>query len=314
MTSARLSCRIASLVACGLLVPQGAVRAVAVEPAAARLPASPAGQATMSSVFRQAAKLTASDGAQGDELGNAVAVSADGSTVVAAVWAATVSGHAVQGALYVFERPAGGWSNDTNAAKLTASDGAAQDLFGYSVAVSSDGSTVVAGAIFATEVGNRNGPGAAYVFVRPAGGWKDATETARLTASDRHQGDNFGISVAMSGDGSTVAVGAQQAFVGTKLGAVYVFVRPGSGWTSATETAKLQGSDEGSQDLLGHCVGLSRDGSTIVAGADGATVSGSNGLGAVYVFLRRRLGERDRDRQAHHRGGRSFRLVRRGER
>jgi hypothetical protein len=234
----------------------------------------------------QLAKLTASDGIQNDELGNAVAVSADGSTVAAAAWGATIAGKANQGALYVFERLAGGWSNATEVAKLTASDGAAQDTLGYSVAVSSDGTTVVAGAIFATEVANHNGPGAAYVFVRPGGGWRNATETARLIASDRREAANFGISVAMSGDGSTVAVGAQQAVIdGTKLGAVYVFVRSGSVWKSATETAKLQGSDEGSTDLLGHCVGLSRDGSTIVAGADGATVAGSASLGAVYVFL-----------------------------
>jgi hypothetical protein len=276
MISVRLSCRVVTLLGCGLVVAQGAVRAAAVTPAA-----------TAVDPIRQLAKLTAADGIQNDELGNAVAVSADGSTVVVAAWAATVSGKANQGALYVFERPAGGWSNATEAAKLTASDGAAQDTLGYSVAVSSDGSTVVAGAIFATEVANHNGPGAAYVFVRPGGGWRDATETARLTASDRHEAANFGISVAISGDGSTVAVGAQQAVIdGTKLGAVYVFVRSGSVWSSATETAKLQGSDEGGIDLLGHCVGLSRDGSTIVAGADGATVAGSDGLGAVYLFVK----------------------------
>src|SRR5947209_3098028 len=174
MISASLSCRVVTLVACALLVPRGEASAAAAAPAATRLPASPAalaapaagpsgrdrGQAALAPArvrdgraahpayvdpFPPEAKLTASDGTRGDELGNAVAASADGSTVVAAAWAATVSGRAIQGALYVFERPAGGWSNATQAAKLTASDGAAQDTLGYSVAVSSDGSTVVAG-------------------------------------------------------------------------------------------------------------------------------------------------------------------------
>jgi FG-GAP repeat len=316
MISPSLSCRVATLLACGLLVSQGAVRAAAAAPAAAGFPASPAalgapaagpserdrGQAALAPArardgrgaspayvdpFPPEAKLIAPDGTHDDELGNAVAASADGSTVVAAAWAATVSGKSNQGALYVFERPAGGWSNATQAAKLTASDGAAQDTLGYSVAVSSDGSTVVAGAINATSVANASGPGAAYVFVRPAGGWKNATETAKLTASDDGRFDNFGISVGVSADGSTVAVGSQFTIIdGSKEGAVYVFVRPAGGWTSVAAAAKLQGSDEGSQDLFGHAVALSRDGSTIAVGADGAVVPGSQSLGAVYLFLR----------------------------
>jgi hypothetical protein len=309
-----LAYRVVTLMACGFLVPQGMVRAAAA--AADGLPASPAALAAPAAgpsktdrdraalapararygraahpayvdPFPPEAQLIAPDGTHDDELGNAVAASADGSTVVAAAWAATVSGKAIQGALYVFERPAGGWSNTSHAAKLTASDGAAQDTLGYSVAVSSDGSTVVAGAPYATSVGNAFGPGAVYVFIRPAGGWKNATETAKLTASDQGRGPYFGLSVGVSGDGSTVAVGSQFTVIdGSKDGAVYVFVRPAGGWTSVAPAAKLQGSDEGSQDLFGHAVALSRDGSTIAVGADGAVIAGSEGLGAVYVFLR----------------------------
>jgi len=271
MISASSSCRVAILMACALLVPRGAVYAAAADPAYV-------------DPFPPEAKLIASDGTHNDELGNAVAASADGSTVVAAAWAATVSGRANQGALYVFERPAGGWSNAAQAAKLTASDGAAQDTLGYAVAVSSDGSTVVAGAINATTVANASGPGAVYVFVKPAGGWKNATETAKLTAPD---GSNFGISVGVSGDGSTVAVGSQLTVIdGSKLGAVDVFVRPAGGWTSVAAAASLHGSDEGGGDLFGHAVALSRDGSTIAVGADGAAVAGGQSLGAIYVFPR----------------------------
>jgi hypothetical protein len=302
-------CRVGALLACGLLAAEGAVRAAEPAPAAWTAPAAGSsghdgGRAALALVparagdgrapdpayldpFPPAAKLLASDGTHDDELGNAVAASADGSTVVAAAWAATVSGKAVQGALYVFERPAGGWSNAAQAAKLTASDGAAQDTLGYSVAVSSDGSTVVAGAPYATAAANATGPGAVYVFIRPAGGWKNATETAKLNAPDQGPGPYFGLSVGVSGDGSTVAVGSQFTVVdGSKEGAAYVFVRPAGGWTRVPPVAKLQGSDEGGQDLFGHAVALSRDGSTIAVGADGAVVPGSQSLGAVYVFLR----------------------------
>ena len=83
----------------------------------------------MDPVIEQA-QLTASDGAAGDSLGLSVAISASGNTIVAAAGAATVNGNPGQGAVYVFTRPAGGWQDATQAAKLTASDGAAFDNLG----------------------------------------------------------------------------------------------------------------------------------------------------------------------------------------
>jgi hypothetical protein len=88
------------------------------------------------------------------------------------------------------------------------------------VAVSRD--TIVAGAVGATVNGN-SGQGAAYVFIKPARGWADATQTAKLTASDGAAGDNFGASVAVSGD--TIVAGALGATVNgnSRQGAAYVF-------------------------------------------------------------------------------------------
>jgi len=106
-------------------------------------------------------------------------------------------------------------------AKLTASDGAAADNFGFSVAISGD--TVVVGAPFDDIRANR-GQGSAYVFVKPGGGWAGAlTESAKLIASDGAAGDNFGFSVAISGD--TVVVGASGDTIGanTDQGSAYVF-------------------------------------------------------------------------------------------
>ena len=87
-------------------------------------------------------------------------------------------------------------------AKLAASDGAAVDQLGYSVAVS--GNTVVVGAPF-DDVRADADQGSAYVFVEAGGGWASGTEPAKLTASDGAAGDQFGSSVAVSGD--TVVVG-----------------------------------------------------------------------------------------------------------
>jgi hypothetical protein len=128
-------------------------------------------------------------------------------------------------------------------ATLTASKAAPQANVGVSVSTSSDGRTIAVGAPFASDDGNE---GAAYVLVRPAGGWDSSTETAKRTPSDETPSEEnyFGGSVAVSSDGSTIAVGAYLADEGgpngpTSEGAAYVFVKPAGGWRSGTETAQL---------------------------------------------------------------------------
>ena len=104
---------------------------------------------------------------------------------------------------------------------MTASDGAVNGVFGWSVAVSGD--TAVAGAPYAT-VGSNYLQGAAYVFVKPSSGWATTSAfDAKLTASDGPAGDLLGYSVAVSGD--TVVSGAPSATAGFNFrqGAAYVF-------------------------------------------------------------------------------------------
>ena len=218
----------------------------------------------------ETAKLTASDGASGDQFGTSVAVS--GATVVVGAPFAANS----QGAAYVFVEPGNGWANATETAKLTASDGTSTNWFGYSVGVSGD--TVVAGAPLAA-VGANQFQGAAYVYVRPVGGWVTGTETAKLTASDGAGSDHLGWSVGISG--ATIVAGAPNH----NQGATYVFVEPAvSGWTTGHETAKLTASDGAAGDNLGTAVGASGD--TVVAGAPNATVSGNGAQGAAYAFVK----------------------------
>jgi hypothetical protein len=156
---------------------------------------------------------------------------------------ATVGANILQGAVYVFGEPGRGWaSTSTFTAKLTASDGAARDQLGSSVAISVDGRTVVAGALRAT-VGANPHPGAVYVFGEPDMGWAStSTFTAKLTASDGAFNDDLGWSVAISGNGRTVVAGAVNATVGANSfqGAVYVFgvmQPPGGPARSATPSA-----------------------------------------------------------------------------
>ena len=164
----------------------------------------------------------------------------------------------------------------TETAKLTASNGNAKDFFGGSVAVS--GNTIVVGS-----PPNNSDVKAAYVFTKPNGGWANATESAKLTASDGKSGDNFGSSVAI--DGGTVVVAPQFATVGSneEQGAAYVFSRsPCAGWANAAETVKLTATNGAAGSFFGDSASVS--GSTVVIGAPGMGTSGNPSQGAAYIF------------------------------
>jgi hypothetical protein len=227
------------------------------------------------------AKLTASDGAPEDSFGS---VSLSGSTLLVGAYGATINGNQAQGAAYIFIEPKSGWRTTSKfAAKLTSSDGKANDLFGYAVCISSN--TLIVGAYGAGASPNQ---GEAYVFVRPMGGWKDATESSILTASDGGQGDKFGNAVSVEGD--TAVVGAFLAYIHGRQeqGAVYVFVKPNTGWMgSLTQTAKLTASNGQAGDNFGVSVSLS--GKILAIGAWGV----NRGRGAVYAFIKPQSGWRN---------------------
>ena len=168
-------------------------------------------------------------------------------------------------------------------AEITASDGEADNVFGCAVAIS--GNTVVVGA---SDFGASGiGPGAAYVFTEPATGWASMTETAKLTPSDSAVRDQFGISVAISGD--TVVVGSLGAPTLSPVddSAVYVFTEPATGWTDMTQTAKLTFPD--SSDF-GASVAIS--GNTVVVGDSNVGLPRS-GLGLCIHGACRRMGRHE---------------------
>jgi hypothetical protein len=149
-------------------------------------------------IVNQIATLSASDGA----LLFSVAVGNNGSLVVAGAINETVGQNPDQGIVYVFEEPQGGWTgNIMETAKLTASDGGANDFLGSWV--STTNGTIVAGAD-----GFGNDKGKAYVYLEPQGGWANATENAQLTASNGRAGDAFGVSVSI--EGPRIVVGASE--------------------------------------------------------------------------------------------------------
>ena len=245
-------------------------------------------QAAISAVL-QRAKLTASDGAASDQLGDSVAISGDGNTlVVGAPWGD--GDIANQGAAYVFTKPGGGWgTTSTYTAKLTNSDHAnAYDKFGSSVAISADGNTIVVGAWYASRfTPPTTHEGRAFVFVKPGGGWSTTTVYSAALAQTNYSGnDLFGWSVAISANGDTVVVGAPHRTGGaSQQGAAYLFYKPVGGWTNwVFQHDMLTASDGTDYDYFGSSVSISTDGGAIVIGASGDDIGGNTDQGSAYLF------------------------------
>ena len=211
--------------------------------------------------WTEQAKLTASDGAAGDQFGFSVAI--EGDIIVVGAWLDDDNGSA-SGTAFIFTRLGTTW---TEQAKLTASDVAGGDRFGRSVAIAGD--TIVVGAT--PETGQN---GSAFVFTRTGTTW---TEQDHLTSTSAP--DFFGVRVAIAGD--TIVVGAdREDDNGTNSGTVTVYTRAGTVWT---QQAKLKASDAAGDDRFGVSVAIAGD--TIVVGADWDDENATNS-GSVYVFTR----------------------------
>jgi len=269
-------------------------------------------------------------GVQQGHTGRGVALSGDGNTMAVgapheASGAKGVNGNQKDnsvfeaGAVYVYTRNGNGWKQQ---AYLKASNPQMSAAFGHYVVLSDDGNTLVVSAYW--ESSNAKGidgnqqdqsipqAGAVYVFTRQGTTWSQqayvkASNTGEAGTADAFgKGDQFGFSLALSGDGNTLAVGALTEDGGTRgingnqadnsaasAGAVYVFTRTGREWS---QQAYVKSSNIDAGDLFGYAVALSRDGNILAVGAfdeDGSTrqINGpddnrATGSGAAYVFTR----------------------------
>jgi hypothetical protein len=287
-------------------------------------------QPERSALLSQKEYLKSSMAKSGDFFGAAVATSADGNTL--AVGAPMEDGDGStpdSGTVRVYVRAGTTWSLQ---ATLTALNVQASDQFAASVALSADGNTLAVGAPFeggdrnsTPEAFNNNAPraGAVYVFTRDAAGAWDR-QHAYLKASNAEgappgnltDGDQFGTTLRLSADGTTLVVGAagedgdaHSVVIAANAnadatnnfapnaGAAYVFTRSGS--NTWTQRAYLKASNAETLDNFAEAVAVSTDGSTIAVGAyqedgdaanTGDPTTDNNNLrdsGAVYVFLRR---------------------------
>ena len=233
--------------------------------------------------WSQVAKLTASERNVDDQFGHSVSIDGD-VIVVGAVRDDDVAAEA--GAAYVFKQPTAGWSDMNESKKLTATDGGANDWFGYAVDIDNDTVVVAAHLVDGHDDMMKDVPnaGAVYVFAKPVdGAWADATQVAKLTSSKPKKDDQLGSSVAVSGDVVVAGAPVGGAVSESEYGAALVFVKPQAGWANGTENGVLTSSDPTGGDRFGVSVDIDTD--TIAVGAFRHSAAASNS-GAGYVFVK----------------------------
>lgn len=217
--------------------------------------------------WTQQAKLTPTDGAEGDQFGWSVAIS--GSTVLVGANSDDNAAGTGAGAAYVFTRSGSTW---TEKAKLVAGDATAGDAFGSAVAIE-DGTALIGAT------GDDTFRGSAYVFTGAEDSW---TQEDKLQAGDGTGEDWFGWSVALDGDQALVGAYMDDTPAGDNAGSAYVFTRSGTDWT---QRARLTGAETVKDDGFGYAVAL--DGSTALIGswADDCDTDADQGeVGSAYVF------------------------------
>jgi hypothetical protein len=214
---------------------------------------------------QQGTKLVGTSGV-GARQATSVALSADGNTLA-------IGGkddNALQGAVWVFTRSGGVWSQQGG--KLVGAGAAGDARQGVSVALSADGNTLVFGG---SEDSTTHG--ATWAFTRSGGVWSQ--QGPKLVGTGAVGGANQGASVAVSADGNTAVVGGPQDNGG--LGALWVFTRSGGVWSQ--QGGKLVGLGAVGTPVIGGSVAISGDAKTVIAGGSGD----NGGLGAAWAFVRR---------------------------
>ena len=162
------------------------------------------------------------------------------------------------------------WSASPTESIVRASDAAASDFYGGSVAISGDGNYAIAGAERNDD--GTTDTGSAYILTRSGSTW---TQQAKITAGDIVANDYFGRAASMNSDGTYAVIGKPRI---SGVGQAYIFVRSGSTWT---QQQKL--TQNGSSDMFGNSVSISSDGNYAAIGAHQADGSGR---GAVYIYSR----------------------------
>ena len=210
----------------------------------------------------------------GDDFGTSVSLSQDGSTL--AVGAPNRTGG---GRVYIYTRVGTVWSLQTS---FIGSDTTGTDKFGFSVALTSDGNTLVVGAIQ-----HNSFAGAAYIFKRTGAAWAQQSKIVSPNSSPGLTG-NFGYSVDVNNDASKVIIGARgesytyNGFNYSNRGVAYIFA--GSGTTKTLSKTLIPDGLQGGAVYFGSSVSMNNAGTIAAVGAPYADYSGASNIGLVYLY------------------------------
>jgi hypothetical protein len=210
---------------------------------------------------------TPSDAGREGLFGSSVALSADGST---ALIGGPVDNNR-HGEAWVFTRSGGAWTEQAAILSPSGAPIGITGFFGWSVALSADGSTALIGDPL-----DGNHRGSAWVFTRSGGAWTQ--QGTIVTPSNAGPNDFFGWSVALSANGSTALIGAPDNN-GSSFGTAWVFTRSGATWTQGEELNPRNVSGSG---RFGASVALADSGDTALVGG----ISSNHKRGAAWVFTR----------------------------
>jgi len=268
--------------------------------------------------------LKASNAESSDRFGDSITLSGDGYTLAVGAYTEDSGATGVNsdlqsdnsasasGAVYVFKYDGTDWTQE---AYLKSSNSLKSNKFGESVSLNEDGTVLAVGSIgedsSSTGINSEpnedyNSAGAVYVFRLSDNTW---TEEAYVKASNTSTGDNFGLDVSLSDDGTVLAVGAKSEDSNAKgiyvdeesvsneqadgsetsSGAAYIYRYDGSNWS---QEAYVKASNTESKDYFGNSLSLSGDGNTLAVGAYGEDSNGTDGeddnslsgSGATYLF------------------------------
>jgi len=240
----------------------------------------------LGSTFNRLGIITGSLADAKDRFGHSMACSADGNTLYVGSINDSLSpvGVGTYGVVYAFDRVGNEYQEVGIITGSSASD--YNDEFGFSVACSADGRTVIVGAQTdeVVGIGTTINYGTAYVFDRVGNSF---TEVAKLTGNDPTNLDWYGRSVACSADGNIIAIGAprDESVSSSDTGLVYVYNRLGS---SFNLVAILKGSLTETLDYFGDSISMSADGGTILVGAWYDENPSNSNSGLAYVFDQQR--------------------------
>jgi hypothetical protein len=229
------------------------------------------GTATRSVVVKsweQQARLVSSELVSLESFGSSVSLASDGNTAIVGVLnygGFYGNGHPEEyaGGTYIFTRSGTSWSNQA-LIRVPEPEREANDRFGHSVSISSDGNTAIIGAYGEDASVNFGGTGAAYIFTWNGTSW---SQQARIQASDKAEGNWFGYSVSISSNGNTAVVAAPDfggAYIKRpRFGAVYIFTRSGTSWS---QQAKIEAPEDEEVEDFGWDAAISGDGNTVIMG------------------------------------------------